>query len=289
MRLRKGPFLFPFFRPVAVPLLTDTIALMSEPRVVFLDLETLPNLRQALHVWPQLSNFPGRTLKASINSIICFGYKVLGESEARTISAWDFPEWDTDVNNDVPLLKEALKVLEGADAIITQNGKSFDEKVLQTRLLLNGLPGLPNLSHVDTKLLAKRYSFFSNSLKYLAEQLTPETPKQDNEGWNLWVRVYDREEDACLIMEEYCRNDVLALEAIYKRLRPAARGANSLPNYNLFTVGGSGKNLCPHCGSTRIKSEGIRSTKTRTYRRYVCHDCKAWSHTDINDRLPRAL
>lgn len=261
---------------------------MSEPRVVCFDLETLPIMRQALLVWPQLSNFPGRTLKASLNSICCFGYKVLGEGEARVISAWDFPEWSADVNDDTPLLKAALEVLEGADALVTQNGKSFDEKVLQTRLLLRGLPNLPTLNHVDTKLLAKKFSFFSNSLKYLAEQLTEER-KQENEGWNLWVRVYDRDPLACAEMAEYCKHDVKTTEAIYKKLRVAAKGANVLPNYNLFAQGGEGRNLCPHCGSSRLKSEGVRSTKTRTYRRYNCKDCGAWSHTDLNDRMPRAL
>ncbi len=261
---------------------------MSEPRVVFYDLETLPIMRQALLVWPQLSNFPGRTLKASLNSIVCFGWKVLGEPEAHVISAWDFPEWQQDVNNDVPLLNAALAVLGNADAVITQNGKAFDEKVLQTRLLLNGLDTLPSMNHVDTKLLAKKFAFFSNSLKYLAEQLTEER-KQENEGWNLWVRTYDRDPAACAEMAEYCKHDVTTLEAIYNRLRCAQKGSNVLPNHNIYHVGGEGKNLCPHCGSTRLSSNGERTTKTMVYRRYVCLDCRGSCRTDIRDRMPRSL
>lgn len=262
---------------------------MSEhsPKIVLYDLETLPILPEALKVWTQLSNYPGLTFKASINSIICFGWKILGESKTHVISAWDFPEWLEDVNNDRPLLEKAIEILSDADGIITQNGKKFDEKFLQTRLLLRGMDTLPKLKHVDTKILAGRFSFFSNSLKYLAEQLT-ERRKIENEGWNLWCRVHRRDTEACAEMAEYCKGDIDALEAIFKRLRSAASGANTMPNQNLFVVGGS-KNLCPNCGSTRLVSNGTRTTMTRSYRRYRCVDCGASSSTDLTDKMPRPI
>ena len=261
----------------------------SGPKIVAFDLETLPILREALKAWPGLSNFPGTTLKASLSSIICFGYKVLGEdSEAKVISAWDFPEWQTDVNNDMPLLRAAYEILKDADAVITQNGKSFDEKVIQTRLLLNGMDILPSIKHVDTKYLAKRFSFFSNSLKYLSAQLSPERQKIENEGWNLWVRVYDREPEACAEMAAYCKGDVESLEAIWRKLRVIAAGANALPNQNLFLVGGS-RNVCPHCQSTRLIKFGVRFSATTTYQRYKCNDCGAYSRTDARDQKPRSL
>lgn len=259
-----------------------------EPKIVAFDLETLPIMRQALIAWPGLSNFPGTTLKASLSSIICFGYKVIGSNEAKVISAWDFPEWLIDVNDDKPLLRAAYEILKDADAILTQNGKSFDEKVIQTRLLLNGMDTLPALKHVDTKQLAKKFSFFSNSLKYLSAQLSPERQKIENEGWNLWVRVYDREPAACEEMASYCKGDVEALEAIWRRLRVASGGANSMPNQNLFQVGGSA-NLCPHCASTRIVKYGIRYYGANSYQRYQCKDCKGQFRTDAMDKNPRSL
>lgn len=260
-----------------------------EPRIIFFDLETIPDLRQALLVWPGLSDFPGRTLKATLNSIVCFGYKVYGSDEpAKVISAWDFPEWLVDVNDDTPLLKAAMEILEGADAVITQNGKSFDEKVLNTRLLLKGLPLFPPTKHVDTKLLAKRFSFFSNSLKYLAEQLT-ESRKMENEGWSLWVKTHGRDPEACRTMSTYCAQDVEALEAIFRKLRAVSSGANALPNFNLFNIGQGAEPVCPTCGSTRMIKNGVRYTGLTPYQRMRCQDCGASSRTDVKSKIPRAL
>jgi predicted RNA-binding Zn-ribbon protein involved in translation (DUF1610 family) len=267
---------------------------VSSPRILIYDLETIPNLSKALHAWPGLSDFPGRTLKASLSSICCFGYKIFGEdAPARVICAWDFPEWERNVNDDRALLEKVLPLFEDVDAVITQNGKAFDEKVLQTRLLLNDLPAIPPGKHVDTKQLAKKFSFFSNSLKYLCEQLT-EKRKQEHEGWNLWVRVHGdlprrRDPLAEEEMRGYCAQDVEATEALYRKLRRAESGKNTTANHNLFAVAQGGKNVCPTCGSSRLRSHGLRANNTMTYRRYQCLDCGASSRTDLRDRLPRPL
>jgi len=50
------------------------------PRIILWDLETLPDLKEVLKVYPSLSDFNGRTLKAQITSIISFGYKEFGKS-----------------------------------------------------------------------------------------------------------------------------------------------------------------------------------------------------------------
>lgn len=259
---------------------------MGEPRIVLFDLETIPDLQAALKVWPSLSNYPGQTLKASISSICCFGYKVLGEGKTHCISAWDFPAWKKNVNDDRSLLGSALSVLEGADAVITQNGRSFDWRFLQTRLALHNMPSLPKLHHIDTKLEAKRNLYlFSNSLKHMAEVLT-DTRKIENEGWDLWVKTWHRDPVAQKTMAAYCRGDVDALEAIYLRLRKYSR---DIPNHNLFKFGQGEKPVCHGCGSTRLKGNGVRFVATRAYRRYQCLECGAWTRTDASDRFPRAL
>jgi DNA polymerase elongation subunit (family B) len=144
---------------------------MKDPKIVVFDLETLPNLRQALKVWPQLSNFPGLTLRATVSSIICFGYKQYTvDKKAKCVSAWDFPNWEIDVNDDSEVCKIAYEVLNDADAVVTHNGKRFDWRHLQTRLKANKLPLLPKIPHIDTKEIAKRHLYsFSNRLDYLGD------------------------------------------------------------------------------------------------------------------------
>lgn len=259
----------------------------SEPRIVCFDLETLPDLLEILKVWPRVGDYPGLTLKASITSIISFGYKVIGEPETHCINAWDFPEWGPWRNNDEPLVRAAYEILKDADCVVTHNGKRFDWKFLQTRLMKYKLPPLPKLPHEDTCAVSKRSLFvFNNSLNTLAKFLTDEQ-KLENGGWDLWVRVWEKDPEAFKLMESYCKQDIVATEALYYRLRPFM---TSIPNFNMFTPAGlQVDKVCPNCGSTRLGNHGVRLTKTRRYQRYMCKDCGTTCRTDAEDRAPRTL
>lgn len=257
----------------------------KEPRIVLFDLETLPNLKEALKVWPMLSDFPGQTLRASITSIICFGYKVFGEAGANCINAWDFSAWNKNINDDGPLVRKAYSILENADCVVTHNGIRFDWKYFQTRCAFHGLKPLPKIPHVDTCQLAKSHLYlFRNNLKHLAKFFETED-KIDTGGWDLWVRVHNKEEAAMRDMSNYCIGDVIALEQIFKKLRPFA---SNIPNYNQFHLKGS-KKACPSCGSTRIFKNGMKYTKTMSYQRYTCKDCGSNSRTDVKDLNPRSI
>lgn len=256
---------------------------MSEPRVVLFDLETLPNPREAIKVWPSLSNYPGLTLKAQVSTIICFGWKVLGKSEpVRCINAWDFPSWKKDVNDDRALVEEAREVLDGADAVVTHNGKKFDWKFFQTRLAKHGLTPLdPKLPHYDTKQISSRHLYLSsNSLGNIGEYLLADR-KMDHEGWSLWVKVFERDAKAMKTMSNYCKQDVLLLEKAYLKLRPYIRTVN----HNLFNP--FKEKVCPSCGSSRIQKHGKRRTQTKVYQRYHCPDCGATCSSDVRDELLR--
>ena len=236
---------------------------MAEPRIVLYDLETVPNMREAMKIWPRLSNYPGLTLRASVSTVICFGYQVLGEDKQQIINAWDFPGWQQNINDDKALVTAAYEILRDADCVVTHNGKRFDQKFLQTRLLINGLPALPKVHHADTKALASSNLYFlSNSLDNLAANLGLER-KLDHEGWDLWVKVSERDPAACKLMSDYCKQDVKVLSQLFKKLKPFAK----MPNYNLFTeVKG---NVCPNCGSTLVKSDGWRHTQTRVLQKIL--------------------
>ena len=250
--------------------------------MVVFDLETLPNLPEALKVWPSLSAYPGITLRASITSIACGAWKVLGTETVHCVHAWDFPTWDTDVNDDRGVCETLYGVIEQADCVITHNGKRFDWKFLQTRLRFHDLPPLPPIHHVDTCQEAKKHLFvLNNRLNTVARFLT-EKEKMEHEGWDLWVSVHGRKPDAMQRMSAYCKQDVVVLEEVFQSLKPLIK---TLPNYNLFSP--MRAKSCPVCGSTRLSSNGKRHTSTRSYFRYICQDCKHWTHTDVKDEVPR--
>ena len=237
---------------------------------------------KAMEVFPQLSRYPGLTLKADINSIICFGYKLAGDTETKCINAWDFPEWEENVNNDIPLITAAIEVLKDADAVVTHNGKRFDEKFLRTRMLIHDMVPLPKVHHIDTCSLARsNLMLFNNKLNTLGDKLIRET-KLENGGWDLWVRTRKREPDSLKLMTEYCKQDVALLGKVFSKLKHLAK---NIPNFNLYT--GHMTPVCPSCGGTRLHARGTRGQKTRIYKRYQCQDCYSWASTDINDKNPR--
>ena len=255
---------------------------MGEPRILLFDLEIIPDLQKALLYWTKLSSFPGKTLRASVTSICCIGYKFFGEEETHCLCAWDFPAWSQNVNNDRVILEAFLPVIQSADLIVTHNGKNFDKKHLQTRLLLNGLSLPDDSPHADTKAISSRNFFFiDNKLQTIGEELFGER-KLEHEGWDLWVKTHRGDPDAQETMSEYCKQDVRLLEKVYRKFRPKVK---EVPNYNLFDPFKA--NCCPRCGSSRLVSNGIRVTATRKYRRYLCQDCQTWSRTDLKDEVPR--
>ena len=57
-----------------------------KPKIIIWDLETLANLPRVMHYLPGMSAYPGLTMKATHNTIICCGWKELGE-KARNCNA----------------------------------------------------------------------------------------------------------------------------------------------------------------------------------------------------------
>ena len=261
---------------------------MREPKIVFFDLETIPNLPEALEEWCSLGNFPGRTMKATVTTIACCGYKIFGESQTHCINAWDYPFWDIDVNDDKFVCEEIYSVLHDADAIVTHNGRRFDFKHLQTRLMYNGLPTLDRkMIHVDTLKIAKaNFLSYSNALGYLGKWLVNDK-KMSHEGWPLWVKTHGRVKSALVKMEKYCIQDVDLLEKVFIKLLPFI---DILPNRNQFRTEKQimeNIEVCPTCGKDALYKNGLRRSKTMIYQRYMCGACGSTCRTDAKDQKPR--
>ena len=263
---------------------------MAKPKIIIFDLETLPNLPEVLKVWCQLSNYPGLTMKATITSIICAGWKQYGHKKTHCINAWDFKgRWKRNVNDDYSVCKKIYDVLKNADAVVTHNGKRFDWKFLQTRLLYHGLPTLSKIHHIDTCMVARANLFaFNNRLGTLGKLLANDD-KLENGGWDLWVQVHGKKKSAMKLMTKYCKQDVNLLEKIFKRLIPLI---NNMPNRNLFRSQKKIKEntrVCPNCGESKLHFNGWRHTQTQSYQRLRCDSCGSYCRTDVQGNKPRTF
>ena len=253
---------------------------MKNPKVVLWDLETLPNAQEVYKRLPSIGAWPGRTLKAELQTIMCFGYKVL-DGESQSINSWDYG----DVSDDSALVSMAYDILHDADEIVTHNGKSFDLRHLNTRLVHYGMPPLPKIQHVDTKQVAKSHlSLYSNSLDNVAQFFGVGEKIHWANKWNTWYKFAFNEDTKAdrELMDKYCKMDVDVLEQVYLKLRPFI---NSNVNRNQFTDG----KVCPTCGSDNIMKNGTRRTKTKTYQRYLCQSCGSTSRSDNKDENLRGL
>jgi len=227
-------------------------------------------MNKVREVFFSIGDFPGRTMKSSINSIICFGWKRLGEAVTFCENAWDYPAWKKDINDDYAVCEIARRILQDADGIVTHNGKRFDLPFLNGRLVANGLKPLPPILHVDTYQAAKKLFLYSNSLKNVGKFLKCKNQKLDTgDGPSLWAEVAKKNPDAMAKMTKYCKGDVRLLEEVYKKLLPFAK---DIPNYNFFKEYNSGP-VCPRCGSHKIHKYGQRVSTTGLVQRYHCQGC----------------
>jgi predicted RNA-binding Zn-ribbon protein involved in translation (DUF1610 family) len=266
---------------------------MSKPRILLLDLETLPIVQNHIDSLGEYnSDRYGLTLKAENNAVICFGFKFLGDKKARCVSNWDL-KGTKNIQDDKTLLKYILEVVREADALVTHNGNNFDIKVLRTRLMLNGLPPMPDLPSIDTCALAKtKFYFIKNRLDYLADKLGTER-KMKTGGWAMWKRLAlsaysegpgvptasEIKADK-VAMSKYCAQDVEALESLYMTMRSHAK---NIPNFQWFTE----DRVCPACGSTKVHRHSRKVTRAGGYDRYQCQECATLSVMDKKGKLQR--
>lgn len=244
----------------------------SSPKVVTLDIETAP--LQSYH-WGLWDQNIGLEQIGTEWTILSFSAKWLGRAE---VIYHDTGGRGKDkVRDDYPLLAKLWNILDGADIVVTQNGKSFDLKKINARLVMMGFKPYSPIKVVDTKEAAsKHFGFTSNKLQWLSEKLT-DAKKDDHKkfpGFELWAECLKDNPEAWAEMRKYNIQDTISTEKLYLKLRPWIAGH---PNVATYT---SGEQIaCPKCGSANIIKSGLMFTQTGEYDRYHCKDCGGWARS----------
>lgn len=233
---------------------------MSKPKVLFLDIESLPNITYAFDLYSYKK--PDMIIKEK--AIICFGYKWLGEA-GSTVVKGNYK----DPYNDKELVKDIVEVIEKADYVIGHFSDKFDMRFIRSRALINGIAPPPPVAQIDTYKLAKKYFHLNaNRLDYLGKILG--VGRKINTAWDLWERCAKGERKAINEMADYNRQDVLLLEQVFLKMLPHVE---SKLNHALF----SDKDIvCPHCGSENVQKRGTLVNKITKRQRYACMSCSSW-------------
>jgi DNA polymerase elongation subunit (family B) len=239
--------------------------LNKELKVLVFDIETAPIIAMVWGLWDN---------NVSLNQIVQDWYvmswsaKWLGDKPKDTMY---MDQRGVSPQKDDKLILEGIwKLLNEADVVITQNGKKFDAKKLNSRFILNGMQPPSSYRHIDTLQIAKKhFAFTSNKLAYMTDKLCVKYKKLDHgkfEGMTLWTECMANNPDAWKEMEKYNRYDVLSLEELYYKLIPYD---NSL-NFNVYHD--SEEHIC-NCGSTDSEENGFFFSNTGKFQKYKCTAC----------------
>lgn len=248
----------------------------GQARILILDIETAPILGNVWRIWKE---------NVGLNQIdrdwfiLSYGAKWLGDDAIIYEDQSKVPL--DDIENDKALLGKLWKLLDEADIVVAHNGRKFDVRKINARLILNGFKPPSPYKIVDTLEIAKAaFAFTSNRLEYLADKLNKTYRKQkhgDYPGFELWKAVMAGDKKAWAAMRTYNEHDVLSLEEVYLALRPWDRRH---PNVDVFDTENE-QHACPVCGSYHVQKRGFYFTNSGQYQRYQCTEetCGAWSRS----------
>lgn len=255
---------------------------MSKAKVLLVDIETAPMLG---YVWSLWENNVALNQLFKDWHLLSWSAKWLGDPPGKTM--YMDQRHVKDIQNDRKLLEAIWKLLDEADVIITQNGKSFDQKKLNARFVMHGMQPPSSFKHIDTKIIAsKHFAFTSNKLEYMTDRLCTKYKKlKPNKfpGFTMWVECLNGNLAAWKEMEKYNKYDVLSLEELYYKLIPW----DNTIDFSLYT-----DDLTPvcSCGSKEFKSNGYAYTSTGKFQRYKCKKCgsETRSRTNLLSKIEKA-
>lgn len=225
---------------------------MSSAKILIYDVETSPHVALSWGEWGQ--NI--RSEQVVIPSkLICWAAKWVGGREVFSGTADD--------------IHKIWSMLVAADMVVTYNGKSFDEKVLNREFILAKFGPPPRVPHVDLyRVVRGNFRFPHNKMVDILAKLGLGR-KAETGGLDLWKGVMAGDGRAMAKMVAYNKRDVQVTEELYLKLRP---WVHNHPNVAAATdVTG-----CPNCGSGNFRKRGTRVTRAKLHQRWSCNDCGAW-------------
>lgn len=228
-------------------------------KVLYLDLETSPNLAYVWGLWQQ--NVAINQMVAS-TEVMCFGARWDGTKKVIFKS----------VHHDgkKAMLDELHKLMEEADVLVGWNSQAFDSKHIKREFLENGyLPPSPYKELDLMRVVKSQFKFPSNKLDYVSQKLGVGA-KVKHSGFQLWIDCMAGDKKAWKEMKEYQIQDVNLLVDLYKILQPWIKNH---PNRALHDGVETG---CSNCASTNLERRGLTRTASHSYQRFVCKDCGKW-------------
>jgi len=248
----------PYQRPSDQPLATNTSGDFL-PKILIYDIETTPIQAWTWSCYKAFIN-PEMVIKPS--QILCYAAKWLGNDAIIFGSG-------KGKKTDKHLCKEIWKLFDEADIIVAHNGKAFDTKTVQGRMLYHKMKPPSPFKQIDTLKQVKAMAKIGiNKLDYLGRYLEI-GKKVEHEGFELWLKCMANDDAAWQRMEKYNIQDIMLLEELYLHLRPWDK-----KHPNVGIIYDDKETRCVVCGSTNLKDEAHASyTAVNVFPTFRCKDC----------------
>lgn len=239
------------------------------PRILVLDIESSPI---EAYVWGLWDQNVGIDFVKTDWTILSYAAKWLGDK--RVLYADTGGRGADKVRDDAPLLGDLWNLLHEADIVVAQNGKKFDTRKINARLIVHGLTPPSPYKVIDTLIGARKYfAFTSQKLAWTSKYLT-DTPKAEHKkfpGFELWTECLKDNPEAWAEMKKYNKQDVVATEQVYLRLRP---WLGTHPNLS------AGAGQCPACQTGKTEAIGRHTMPSGiAYARLWCTECGHWARS----------
>lgn len=235
------------------------------PKVLLLDIETAPIIA---YVWGLWDNNVALNQIHTDWHLLSWSAKWLDDPPSKVM--YQDQRKAPKIEDDKRILKGMWKLIDEADIIITQNGKSFDIKKLNARFVFHKMQPPSSFKHIDVYLIAKKhFGFTSNKLEYMTNKLCVKYKKLKHSkfpGFEMWEQCLNGNLSAWKEMERYNKYDVLALEELYTKLIPWDSSIN-------FGIYSEEPELLCSCGSRDFFVNGYTLLNRGKYKRYKCKKC----------------
>jgi uncharacterized protein YprB with RNaseH-like and TPR domain len=246
---------------------------LKKPKILYFDLETSLMQVYTFGIWNV--NIAGNRITK--HSHILSNSWAYDDEEVQGIRLT--PE-QVKNSDDLMVVVDTIKAIEGADILVSYNGVKFDRKVLNTRALHHGLPPIRWCKQFDVMVeVKKNFRFPSNSMENVSRYLGLDG-KVTTSGNRLWERCFEwwnhEECDKALAdMLYYGKHDITVTRNLYKRIKGWDKSA---VNVGLITKEINGVNtkdnhelLCCHCGSNDVDNIGSKAyTSVSSFDIYRC-------------------
>lgn len=236
--------------------------MIDGPKIVTWDIETFPNL---VWVWGLRNQFISLNQIVQRSRAASFAAKTYGNKTVEFFSEFH--------DGREEFLRQAHRVFDEADILVSYNGKRFDTPKMKREWLKLGLPPASPVLEVDLfQTVKKNFSFDSMKLENVATELGI-GHKVAHEGFGLWIRCMEGDESAWKRMKTYNIGDVKLTEKLYDRMLP---WITDHPHIGLWV---EDENCCPNCGKDSLQRRGYSFTGVSKFQRYACMNpsCGRWS------------